>query len=431
MSGGRLGILADGLWHLRRTPDLAALRAARSPDELARLALMPAARNLGIAAGFLPADLRAEATAALLACRVLDAYEDLSDRPLAGGAVLTAVDYLNGDTDTPPPPLPAITVRDSEAVDLVLAERIRDIRALLSALPFDGRERVGRMLVDVGNVMADNLESPLSRTAYGEGVLGRVVMYVCSLVAEDACTEADLSELAGCIGVTAQLANDLRDGELAPYGAGDREELTRAVMLRLLAPALGGFALLARLGPRTPSRGARAAMAYMTITTTAFLCAAIGAPAPYRRPVRVVAAVLAARSPVHWTAMLERVRRSADGAIHRLLDASSDPFAEAGPASGSGPAADVLGLGDPRSMSPSMGPLIVGATFALVEALPGEPLTGELPEFQVRRMMIADHLALGALERLRPRDADAMAALATQFQLTALDPLSREQTHDH
>jgi hypothetical protein len=366
-----------------------------------------------------------------LACRVLDAYEDLSDRPLAGGAVLTAVDYLNGDTDTPPPPLPAITVRDSEAVDLVLAARIRDVRALLSALPFDGRERVGRMLVDVGNVMADNLESPLSRTAYGEGVLGRVMLYVCSLVAEDACAEADLSELAGCIGVTAQLANDLRDGELAPYGAGDREELTRAVMLRLLAPALGGFALLARLGPRTPSRGARAAMAYMTITTTAFLCAAIGAPAPYRRPVRVVAAVLAARSPVHWTAMLERVRRSADGAIHRLLDASSDPFAEAGPASGSGPAADVLGLGDPRSMSPSMGPLIVGATFALVEALPVEPLTGELPEFQVRRMMIADHLALGALERLRPRDADAMAALATQFQLTALDPLSREQTHDH
>ena len=110
------------------------------------------------------------------------------------------------------------------------------------------------------------------------------MLYVCSLVAEDACTEADLSELAGCIGVTAQLANDLRDGELALYGACDREELTRAVMLRLLAPALGGFALLARLGPRTHSRGARVAMAYMTITTTAFLCAAVGAPAPYRRP---------------------------------------------------------------------------------------------------------------------------------------------------
>ena len=191
--------------------------------------------------------------------------------------------YLTGATDSPPPPLHAVAVRDSEAVDLVLAERIRDVRALLSALPFEGRERVGQMLVDVGGVMARNLDSPLPRVVYGEGVLGRVVLYACSLVAEEACAEADLGELAGCIGVTAQLANDLRDGELALYGAGDREELTRAVMLRLLAPALGGFALLARLGPRTPSRGARAAMAYMTITTTAFLCAAVGAPAPYRR----------------------------------------------------------------------------------------------------------------------------------------------------
>jgi hypothetical protein len=421
MSRGRLGTLAHGLRYLNRTPDLAAMRAARSPDELARLALIPAARNLGIAAGFLPADLRAEATAALLACRVLNAYEDLSDRSLAGGAVVTGVDYLNGDTDTPPPPLQAVAVHGSEAVDLVLAERIRDVRALLSALPFAGRERVGRMLVDVGHVMAHNLDCPLPRTAYGEGVLGRVVLYVCSLVAEDACAEEDLSELAGCIAVTAQLANDLRDGELAMYGAGDREELTRAVMLRLLAPALGSFALLARLGPCTPSRGARAAMAYMTITTTAFLCAAVGAPAPYGRGLRLAAAVLAARSPVHWATMLKRVRCSADGAIHRLLDASPNPVAKASFATGSGTAVDVLGLGDPRSMSPSMGPLIVGATFALVEALPEEPLTGELPEPQVRRMMIADHLTFGAVERLRPRDADAMLALATQFQLTALD----------
>jgi len=430
MSGGRLGTLAHGLRYRHRAPDLAAMRAARSPHELARLALVPAARNLGIAAGFLPADLRSEATAALLACRVLDAYEDLSDRPLSTGAVLTAVDYLNGDIDTPPPPLQAIAVCDSEAVDLVLAERIRDVRALLSELPFDGRERVGRLLTDVGQVMVLNLDCPLPRTAYGEGVLGRVMLYICSLVAEDACAEADLSELAGCIGVTAQLANDLRDGELALYGACDRDELTRAVMQRVLTPALGSIALLARLGPCTHSRGARVAIAYVTITTTAFLCAAVGAPAPYRRPVRLAAAMLAAVSPAQWTTMLKRVRCSVDGAIHRLLDASPHPSVKASPGARSG-AADLLALGNPRSMPPSVGPLIVGTTFALVEALPGEPLTGELPEFQVRRMMIADHLAFGALELLRPRDADGMRALATQFQLTALAPVPREQAHDH
>jgi hypothetical protein len=420
MRRARLGTLADGLRFLHREPDLAAMRAARSPDELARLALVPAARNLGIAAGFLPADLRAEATAALLACRVLDAYEDLSDRPVAAGAVMAVMAYLNGDTDTPPPPLQAIAVRDSEAVDLVLAERIRDVRALVSELPVEGRKRVGRMLVDVGHVMAHNLDSPLARTAYGEGVLGRVVLYVCSLVAEDASAQTDLSELAGCIGVAAQLANDLRDGELALYDAGDRQELTRAVMLRLLAPALGGFALLTRLGPCTPSRGARVAMAYMTITTTAFLCTSVGAPAPYRRRLRLAGAMLAARSPIHWARMLERVRRSADEAIDLLLDAAPNPTAEVGFAAASGPAADVLRLAGPRATSPSMGPLIVGATFALVEALPEEPLTGKLPESHVRRMMIADHLAFGALERLRLRDADAMQALATQLQLTAL-----------
>jgi hypothetical protein len=412
------GSLAGGLWQLHRAPDLAALRATRSPNELARLALVPAARNLGIAAAFLPADLRAEAGAALLACRVLDAYEDLTDSSLASTAVLTAVDYLTGASDTPPPALHAVAARDSEAVDLVLAQRIHDVRALLWALPFSGRERVGQMLVDVGRVMAHNLDSPLARAAYSEGVLGRVALYACSLIAEDACTEADLSELAGCIGVIAQLANDLRDGELALYGAGDREELTRAVMLRLLTPALGGFALLCRLGSQTPSRGARTAMAYMTITTTAFLCAAVGAPAPYRPRLRLCAALLAARSPARWTAMLQRVRRSADVAIHRLLDGSLNLTRESGL---SEPDAGVLGLSDPSSMPHSMGPLIVGTAFALVRALPEEPLNGELPVTEVRRMMIADHLAFGALERLGPRDTDAMEVLAAQLQLAALD----------
>ena len=64
----------------------------------------------------------------------------------------------------------------------------------------------------------------------------------------------------GTAGAVDHDRNDLRDGELALYDAGDYEELTRAVMLRLLAPALGGFALLTRLGPCTPSRGARVAM---------------------------------------------------------------------------------------------------------------------------------------------------------------------------
>ncbi|QIS12795.1 hypothetical protein [Nocardia arthritidis] len=413
----RFRILVSGLRDLRRAPDLAALRAAGSPGELARLALIPAARNMGIAIGFLPPDLRAEATAALLSCRVLDAYEDLIDRPLASSAVRTAAEYLSGATETPPPPPDGVAVRDSEAVDLVLAERVDDVRALVSALPAAARDRVGAMLLDIGRVMARNLETPLSRVVYSEGVLGRVTHYACSLVAAGAFTEADLSELTACVGVIAQSANDLRDGELEIYGVADRAELTRTVMLQLLAPALGGFALLARLGRRTPSRGARAAMAYMTITTSAFLCTAVGAPVPYRRP--VAAAALAAWSPAYWTRMLHRVRRCADGAIHRVLDTA--------PELGAGPEqAGVFGAVDPGALAPAVMPLIVDTTFALVRGLPEAPLTGKLPDADIRTMMIADHLAFGALERLPPRGAQEMLALAERFQLAALEPMTTE-----
>lgn len=411
----RIGSLAYGLRHLRRAPDLAALRAATTPAELAALALIPAGRNLGISVSFLPAHLRDEATAALLACRVLDAFEDLSERAIASGAVLAAADYLTGATDTPPPALPAVAVaaRDSEAVDRLLADRITDIRALVSVLSADGRKRVGEVVTDVAGVMARNIDTPLSRVAYSEGVLGRVTHYACALVADNVLSEADLRELTGCVAVIAQSANDLRDNEFEIYGVADREELKRIVMLQLLAPALGGFALLARLGPGTPSRGARAAMAYMTITTSAFLCSVVDTPAPYRR--KVGAALLAASSNRYWNRMLERVRGTADLAIHRMLDASPD-FAD-----GASGATRVLGAGDPLSMPTSLVPLIVDTTFALVETLPEEPLTGELPDAEIRTMMIADHLAFGAMERVPPHEPEALQALATGLQLAALD----------
>jgi hypothetical protein len=52
-------------------------------------------------------------------------------------------------------------------------------------------------------------------------------------------------------------------------------------------------------------------------------------------------------------------------------------------------------------------------------------------------MMIADHLAFGALERVGPHDTDGLHALAMQFQLTALDtqlpltPLNTAATGAH
>ena len=414
MSTARLPLLIRGLRNLRRAPDLDALLAPRSPRELAALALIPRAATWASPSVCCPRPCADEATAALLACRVLDAFEDLSDRAVASGAVLAAVDYLNGASDTLPAPLPALEgkIRDSEAVDRVLAERIADVRALLAALSEQGREGVGLVLTDVGRVMARNIDAPLTRVAYSEGVLGRITHYACALVAEDVLPEADLRELTGCVAVIAQSANDLRDNELAIYGAADREELTRMVMLRQLTPALGGFALLAKLGPGTPSLGARAAMAYMVDHD-------LGVPVRCGRRARALPARgrrgHAGRRLVGVLAtMLERVRRSGDAAIHQMLDASPD-FT-----TGSASASQVLGAGDLASTETSLMPLIVDTTFALVHTLPEGRLTGELSDSAIRTMMIADHLAFGAMERV-PATNPTRSGRATRLQLAALD----------
>jgi phytoene/squalene synthetase len=81
-------MLARGVRDLRRAVDPAALRRAGSPDELAESALIPAARNLAVAINLLPEIQRAESTAAVLACRVLDAYEDLYSGPAGGAATV-------------------------------------------------------------------------------------------------------------------------------------------------------------------------------------------------------------------------------------------------------------------------------------------------------------------------------------------------------
>ena len=166
-------------------------------------------------------------------------------------------------------------------------------------------------------------------------------------------------------------------------------------------------------------------MAHMAITTTAFFCTVVGAPAAYPRRLRLAAAMLAAQSPGRWAAMLDRVRRSVDGAIREVLDGSPALLADPRLVARSGPGGDDLAHRDSRPMSPTLAPLIVGTTFHLVKCLPEEPLTGQLPASQVRRMMFADHLAFGAVEWLRPRDTDGITALAMQFQFAAVDTAAR------
>ena len=154
--------------------------------------------------------------------------------------------------------------------------------------------------------------------------------------------------------------------------------------------------------PCTPSRGARAAMAYMTIRRPRSCAPPSGRPRPTGGGCgwRGRAGRPLTRSLDHDAGAGAAFRRRGDPPAVRCV---TRPLWRGRHRCRVGPGCGGARSGDPRAMSPSLGPLIVGTTFALVRALPEEPLTGELPDPQVRRMMIADHLAFGALERPAPR----------------------------
>ena len=121
-------------------------------------------------------------------------------------------------------------------------------------------------------------------------------------------------------------------------------------MPRLLAPALGGFALLdnSAHAPRAGcSDGDRLHDAHDGRVLVRIRRGTHAIPAP----VTVRRGVLAAASPALWDEMVTRVRHSADGAIRRLLDSAPAFFAE---------------IGNGRMPGRRSVDLIVDSTFALV-----------------------------------------------------------------
>jgi hypothetical protein len=415
----RVVLLARARAALRSPPDLDALRRAPDPDSFARLVLVPAARNLGVAAFLLPPPMRAEATAAFLACRVLDAFEDLgvnhpertdgAERAERCRRLLAALDYLRGQP-TPPVPLPVpVPLEDaSDAVDALLVERVSDVRQLLLTLEPDRRARVESMLADIGGIMARNLEHPIPREQYSRRVLGRVTRYACDLVAARPLATPEQCEF---VGVLVQMANDLRDRECEHYGVATAEELTRHIFLRMAQLTVPAFAFLADLGSATRSRGARAATAYLAVTTAGFLCRAAGAPPPYRRP--GLAALLAAIGPRGYRWALRRVGEAANRAVTQAMTPASpaqrDPQATF-------TLVDVLTTG---GLPATGNELLVAAAFRLVGDLPRDRLSADLAGTAGRRLMLADHLAFGALDQIRPDDTQQVRDLAILIQLMA------------
>jgi hypothetical protein len=411
----RIVRLVRAIRALRRPPDLSALRSAPDPASFARAALVPAARNLGVAICLLPPAMCDEATVAFLACRVLDAFEDLGGAPAERRSrLLLAVDYLCDRRGRAPEGPPPVAVRDTDRVDAVLADRIGEVRALLRALPPDRRAAVHALLTGIGGVMARNLESPLAREAYGRGVLGEVVGYASELVAQGRPAVADF---CASVGVLVQLANDLRDGEGAHYGATTQAELVRQVILRLPPLVVAAFALLADLGRAMRSRGARMATAYLTMTTAGFLCRQVGAAPPYHRLAILPAALRAGTGRRGFAAVLGRVGHAVNGAVAPVIA----PWAPGRAGADSLTLIDVVAVRRAVTAAAPVPPTnpLMAAAFRFITELPTDRLTGELDAVQVLRLMLADQLAFEAFDEIGPDRTGRMRELADVIQQAA------------
>ena len=405
---GRGWLLARAMVTLRRRTDPAALLRANGPRALARAALLPAGRNLAVAIALLPYGLRHEATAAFLCCRALDAFEDLGGTHRERAAhVQAAVDFLC-HAATPAPVIADRPVRDSELVDLILAQRLGDLRDLVDLLAEPSRARVRAMLCDIGTAMVANLHQPMARSAYGALVLGRAAAYAGELISDGPFASGEFFAAAGNL---TQLANDLRDRELELYDSVTQTELMLKVFLRLPPLIVATLNLLATVGEATTYRGARAAASYMAITTSAFLCRQADSPAPYRRSRRIAAAVYAGVSLSAYRVTLSRVAEAANAALEKVVARSG---------SGRPGGQDRLApfCAEPAT---SITDQLLGTAFRLLDELPAAELTEGLPRTDVFRLMLADHLALDALDRIDPARAGDMQALADLVQRTAAE----------
>ena len=159
----------------------------RSPDEFATRALVPAARNLGVAIALLPRPRGWRRTPPSSPAAHSDAFEDPWRRLGAADRGDRRRRRVLGRAGIrwrrrPPGLSPRVP---SDQVDLVLAERILDVRAPADRAASSRRRGVGSRPGRGRPAAADGHAPPgaASRRAYGGDVLGRCVEHACEVVA--------------------------------------------------------------------------------------------------------------------------------------------------------------------------------------------------------------------------------------------------------
>lgn len=384
---------------LRRPTPFQRLASIGHPRRFLRAAIIPAGRHFALAIAFLPRARRDEATIAFLACKALDAFEDLSPDPATARRDLAAaVDYLVGASDRPPRASALQATRESDRLEALLAGRLPLLRAALEALPADAMQRCRAILERVGDGM---LRPRDDRRRYADHVLGEAVLYAARVVAP-----AHPPPLAACqaAGRALQLANDLRDAETAR---------ARDVLLYQALPELPIVPRLLRWLPASAGPGTRAAATLVVVTTCAFYLRQIAADAPpaLRRPLRAaLAAACSPRAYLATVAAIEDVLREALGALGTPLDGPAIPPA----------------LPARTSDTVSSAATLVSLAMELVHAVPDARVDAETPEQPGRAIVLADYLLFSAVEQLTRLGPASLPQVATLLERLAA-PVDRAE----
>jgi len=424
-------------WYgLRRPARLRWLASIGHPRRFARGAIVPAGRHFALAIAFLPRAQRDEAIVTFLACKALDAFEDLSaDRAAAREGLTAAADYLAGRSARPPRGDRLVATRDSDRLEALLAARLPLLRVALEALPTDAATRC-RALID--RIAAGMVRGRADRRSYADDVLGEAVRFAAEVAAPSSPAPRAACRAAGR---ALQLANDIRDAETAR---------AREVALYQALPELPIVPHLLRWLPAAVGAGVRAAATLVVVTTCAFYLrqlegTARGAvPRCLRHPIRAALAAVWSRR-VYFTTVdeIESVFRAALAAVAGVdvLDATP-PFSLP-------PLEDVANQELAQRAVPepiaAATPLIALA-MQLVNTVPVARLddasaSGERGESADpgKAIVLADYLLFAAVERLTelgPGSVGLVAALlerlaepadaAALAQSTALAEFTRE-----
>lgn len=292
---------------LHKEADIYRPRLADNPDCFLNEAFCASGRNISVAASFLDDAIRREARIAYLACRALDAYEDLLPAPAESRkCVAHAAQYLTGRSVEPVTTSFVTPNSKSDAIEILIAQNLPLLKEEIQSLGDESRQRVETLIGDMANGMVRAITrrisgSPIDQAAYGEEILGKAIEYAFVLLKVKCHWPVDFISMGRLI----QAANMLRDIERdsiarATDDIGDIAE--RRICFYLEVSETGAQIPRALASLRFPGISRpRASIAYMAATTATFFLKNSSAPCTVNLEAPLKIALLSALSPRYFS----------------------------------------------------------------------------------------------------------------------------------